>query len=111
LADVARRRVERYRWVASAQGLPMPQGSGEEPFKENTMAKNDEMLTGGKIAQALNATPADVKKAISDLKLAPDTVNVDYMTKVIRAVVDMTRTLVSGEAAPVKTGSSGGQAG
>ena len=38
------------------------------------MAKNDEMLTGGKIAQALNATPADVKKAISDLKLAPDTV-------------------------------------
>ncbi len=30
--------------------------------------------------------------------------NVDYMTKVIRAVVDMTGTLVSGEATPVKTG-------
>jgi Zn-dependent M28 family amino/carboxypeptidase len=34
--------------------------------------------------------------------------NVDYMTKVIRAVVDMTRTLVSGEATPVKTGRAGG---
>lgn len=34
--------------------------------------------------------------------------NVDYMTKVIRAVVDMTRTLVSGEATPVKTGGAGG---
>jgi Zn-dependent M28 family amino/carboxypeptidase len=34
--------------------------------------------------------------------------NVEYMTQVIRAVVDMTRTLVSGEATPVKAGSSGG---
>jgi Zn-dependent M28 family amino/carboxypeptidase len=33
--------------------------------------------------------------------------NVDYMTKVIRAVVDMTETLVSGEAKPVKTGAGG----
>ncbi len=38
------------------------------------MAKNDDLLTAGKIAQALNAKPADVKKAITDLKLAPDTV-------------------------------------
>jgi hypothetical protein len=30
--------------------------------------------------------------------------NVDYMTKVIRAVVDMTGTLVGGQATPVKTG-------
>ncbi len=30
--------------------------------------------------------------------------NADYMTKVIRAVVSMTRTLVGGEATPVKTG-------
>lgn len=52
----------------------MPRGSGEGPFKENTMAKNDEMLTAGKIAQALNAKPADVKKAITDLELAPDIV-------------------------------------
>lgn len=34
--------------------------------------------------------------------------NVDYMTQVIRTVVDMTRTLVSGEATPAKTGSPGG---
>ncbi len=33
--------------------------------------------------------------------------NVDYMTQVIRAVVDMTETLVSGEATPVKTGTGG----
>jgi len=33
--------------------------------------------------------------------------NVDYMTRVIRAVVDMTETLASGEAKPVKTGAGG----
>lgn len=34
--------------------------------------------------------------------------NVDYMTRVIRAVVDMTDTLVGAQATPMKTGSSGG---
>jgi hypothetical protein len=43
-------------------------------LKEEKMGKNDELLTAGKIAQALNAKPADVKKAIAALKLEPDAV-------------------------------------
>ena len=38
------------------------------------MGKNEELLTAGKIAQALGRKPAEVKKAITDLKLKPDAV-------------------------------------
>lgn len=38
------------------------------------MAKSEDMLTTGKIAEALGAKPAAVKKAITDLKLEPDAV-------------------------------------
>ena len=38
------------------------------------MAKNEDLLTAGKIAQALGAKPADVKKAITALEMKPDTV-------------------------------------
>ena len=37
------------------------------------MAK-EEMLSAGKVAQALDATPAQVKKAIAELKLEPSQV-------------------------------------
>jgi hypothetical protein len=35
------------------------------------MAADTDLLTAGAIAQALGASPAKVKKAITDLKLAP----------------------------------------
>lgn len=38
------------------------------------MAKNQDLLTAGKIAQALDAKPAEVKKAIGELALGPDVV-------------------------------------
>ena len=38
------------------------------------MGKNEELLTAGKIAQALSRKPAEVKKAITELKLEPDVV-------------------------------------
>ena len=41
---------------------------------EETVAKNDELLTAGKVAQALGCKPADVKKAIAELKLEGDVV-------------------------------------
>jgi len=38
------------------------------------MGKSEELLTAGKIAQAVGAKPAEVKKAITELKLEPDVV-------------------------------------
>jgi hypothetical protein len=38
------------------------------------MAKSEELLTTGKIAQALGAKPADVKKVITELQMKPDVV-------------------------------------
>ncbi len=38
------------------------------------MAKNEDLLTAGKIAQALGRKPAEVKKAITELKLKADVV-------------------------------------
>jgi len=39
-----------------------------------TKAAKEEMLSAGKVAAALGATPAQVKKAITDLKLEPSQV-------------------------------------
>ncbi len=36
------------------------------------MARNEELLTAGKVAEALGRKPAEVKKAITELKLQPD---------------------------------------
>ncbi|MFH1762879.1 MAG: hypothetical protein ABIF09_01685 [Gemmatimonadota bacterium] len=36
------------------------------------MGKNEDLLTAGKIAQALGAKPAEVKKVITELQLKPD---------------------------------------
>ena len=44
----------------------------EGPTTENTMGKNEGLLTAGKIAEALGAKPAQVKKAITELELEPD---------------------------------------
>ena len=38
------------------------------------MGKNDDLHTAGKIAKALDRKPAEVKKAITELKLEPDVV-------------------------------------
>ncbi len=38
------------------------------------MGKNEELLTAGKVAQALGRKPAEVKKAITELKIEPDVV-------------------------------------
>jgi len=38
------------------------------------MGKNEALLTVGKIAEALGRKPAEVKKAITELKLEPDLV-------------------------------------
>jgi hypothetical protein len=38
------------------------------------MGKNEDLLTAGKIAQALGRKPVEVKKAITELKLEADVV-------------------------------------